>query len=190
MKASSEHPGQFQEAFLSFGWYLIPKHLKHDNSSPFISQHPSNIEDNFKVFYSLQTRNIRHIYSWSSSNAIQKAFYKGSTFFLIGNLHSNDHQQHLVMIPHTECLHLRHDGVSQQHAIPAPGPFLFAPPANPLTNNQQDPFAITGSSLNIYGPANPLPINQQDPFAIAGSSHNMVLPYQSAESIFYCWIIT
>ncbi|KAF8523956.1 hypothetical protein BU17DRAFT_63594 [Hysterangium stoloniferum] len=56
----------------------------------------------FKVFYSLQTRNTRHItnsfdfvnigslqYSWSSSHTIQKAFYKGFTFLLIGSLHSN-----------------------------------------------------------------------------------------------------
>ncbi|KAF8514355.1 hypothetical protein BU17DRAFT_94642 [Hysterangium stoloniferum] len=66
-----------------------------------------------------------------------------------------------------------------QYAIPAPVLFLFAPPANPLHNNQQDPFAIAGSSCNIAPPANPLPNNQQDPFtiqnpfAIPGLSHNV-----------------
>ncbi|KAF8497332.1 hypothetical protein BU17DRAFT_72407 [Hysterangium stoloniferum] len=81
------------------------------------------------------------------------------------NVRAQDHQQRLVMTPHTERRRLRHDGVSQQHAISAPVPFLLAPPANP--------FAIAGSSRNIVPPANPLPNNQQDPFAIAGSSCNI-----------------
>ncbi|KAF8518139.1 hypothetical protein BU17DRAFT_91260 [Hysterangium stoloniferum] len=76
------------------------------------------------------------------------------------------------MTPHTEH-HQQHDSNSQQNANPAPTPFAFASPANSLPVNQQDPFAIAGSSHNINGPANRLPINQQNVFAIAGSSHNI-----------------
>ncbi|KAF8528933.1 hypothetical protein BU17DRAFT_60679 [Hysterangium stoloniferum] len=118
--------------------------------SLFLLQHPSNIQDIFNYQDFLLTAGTSDILqdSWSSSNAIQKAFYKACIVMDLPsepstpecnwqNVHAQDHQQHLVMTPHTECCHLRHDGVSQQHAIPAPVPFLLAPPANP--------FAIAGS---------------------------------------------
>ncbi|KAF8520625.1 hypothetical protein BU17DRAFT_65316 [Hysterangium stoloniferum] len=83
-----------------------------------------------------------------------------------------NHQQYLVMSPHTEH-HLRHSGVSQQNTILAPIPFLFPLLLIPPPRNHQDPFAIAGSSCNTDGPVNPLAINQQDLFAVAGSSHNI-----------------
>ncbi|KAF8514330.1 hypothetical protein BU17DRAFT_94596 [Hysterangium stoloniferum] len=160
----------------------------------------------FGFFYSFQTKNIGNIpssfgfvhidslqYSWSSSNAIQKAFYKGFTFLPIDSLHSNVqvypilHSMpnlstilgiYLLNLLHlnalAECTVCTQDHQQHlQYVIPAPVPFLLAPPANPLPNNQQDPFAITRSSHNIAPPANPLPNNQQDPFPIAGSSCNV-----------------
>ncbi|KAF8519110.1 hypothetical protein BU17DRAFT_66055 [Hysterangium stoloniferum] len=42
-----------------------------------------------KIFYSLLGTSDILQDSWSSSNAIQKVFYKGFTFLLIGGLHSN-----------------------------------------------------------------------------------------------------
>ncbi|KAF8519346.1 hypothetical protein BU17DRAFT_90023 [Hysterangium stoloniferum] len=62
-------------------------------------------------------------YSWNSSNAIHKAFYKGFTFLPIGSLH----RIYLLNLLHLNTISRI---VSQQHAIPAPVPFAFAPPSN------------------------------------------------------------
>ncbi|KAF8510733.1 hypothetical protein BU17DRAFT_69937 [Hysterangium stoloniferum] len=166
LKASSKHPGQFQ--------YFISKLLQNiqDNfRRPFDSLVVISSQSIFtifrafsifssynifpisktlsiiKIFYSLQEHQT--YCNWSSSNAIQKGFYKVACIVM-----------DLPSEPSTpEC------NQQNQHAIPAPVPFLLAPPANP--------FAIAGSSCNIVPPANPLPNNQQDPFAIAGSSCNI-----------------
>ncbi|KAF8526289.1 hypothetical protein BU17DRAFT_62272 [Hysterangium stoloniferum] len=98
LKASSKHPGQFQ--------YFISKLLQNiqdnfrrpfdslDILNLFLLQHPSNIQDIFNYQDFLLTAGILGTSdilqdSWSSSNAIQQAFYKGFTFLLIGSLHSN-----------------------------------------------------------------------------------------------------
>ncbi|KAF8516529.1 hypothetical protein BU17DRAFT_67363 [Hysterangium stoloniferum] len=61
LKASSKHPGQFQDIF-----------------NLFLLQHLSNIQDIFNYQNFLLTAGTSDILqdSWSSSNAIQKAFYK------------------------------------------------------------------------------------------------------------------
>ncbi|KAF8507415.1 hypothetical protein BU17DRAFT_71184 [Hysterangium stoloniferum] len=103
LKASSKHPGQFQ--------YFISKLLQNiqDNfRRPFdslvviSSQSFFTIFRTFSIFSSYNILPISKIFSiiklgtsdilqdsWSSSNAIQQAFYKGFTFLLIGSLHSN-----------------------------------------------------------------------------------------------------
>ncbi|KAF8523380.1 hypothetical protein BU17DRAFT_63947 [Hysterangium stoloniferum] len=126
--------------------------------SLFLLQHPSNIQDIFNFQGFLLTAETSDIlqYSWSSSNAIQKAFYKVCIVMdLPSEPSTSEHNQQNV-----------HAQEQLQHGIPAPVPFLLAPPANPLPNNQQNPFSIAGSSCNIVPSANPLTNNQQDPLLL------------------------
>ncbi|KAF8527170.1 hypothetical protein BU17DRAFT_61795 [Hysterangium stoloniferum] len=72
LKASSQYSGHFQSFPLTTS-FQYPRHFQ-------LSR--------FFTHCRLGTSDILQD-SWSSSNAIQQAFYKGFTFLLIGSLHSN-----------------------------------------------------------------------------------------------------
>ncbi|KAF8511011.1 hypothetical protein BU17DRAFT_69815 [Hysterangium stoloniferum] len=72
LKASSQYSGHFQSFPLTTS-FQYPRHFQ---LSRFFTHCRLGISDILQD-------------SWSSSNAIQQAFYKGFTFLLIGSLHSN-----------------------------------------------------------------------------------------------------
>ncbi|KAF8514435.1 hypothetical protein BU17DRAFT_94512 [Hysterangium stoloniferum] len=92
--------------------------------------------DIFQVLLALFTL-IHFKYSWSSSNAIQKAFYKAC----------------IVMDLPSEPSTSEHNQQNQDPFTIAGSSHNIDGPANPLPINQKDPFAVAGSSCNIDGPA-------------------------------------